>query len=278
MVPLGQIAEFVSTEASQEIRRVEQQRAIALSVTPPENIALEEAQATILEIVDQARAEGHLGNDIFVSLSGNADRLSEVRASLMGRWTGWNWESIGSVALSRFFLAMVITYLLMTALFENFLYPFVIMFTVPLATVGGFVGLWFIRQSDPTQQLDVLTMLGFVILVGVVVNNAILIVHQALNNMHGRHHDGDGNAEAMSPRDAIRESVRTRMRPIFMTTCTSVFGMLPLVIAPGSGSELYRGLGSIVVGGLLFSTVFTLLVIPLLFSLVIDARRLIWKS
>ncbi|WDQ15302.1 efflux RND transporter permease subunit [Rhodopirellula sp. P2] len=278
MVPLGQIAEFVSTEASQEIRRVEQQRAISLSVTPPENIALEEAQATILEIVADARAEGHLGNDIFVTLSGNADRLSEVRASLMGRWTGWNWDSIGSVALSRFFLAMVITYLLMTALFENFLYPLVIMFTVPLATVGGFIGLWFIRQNDPTQQLDVLTMLGFVILVGVVVNNAILIVHQALNNMHGRHHDGEGDAEPMSPRDAIRESVRTRMRPIFMTTCTSVFGMLPLVIAPGSGSELYRGLGSIVVGGLLFSTVFTLLVIPLLFSLALDARRLIWKS
>lgn len=271
MVPLGQIADFVPSEASQEIRRVEQQRAIALTVTPPNDIALEQAQQTIMDVVAQARTEGYLGSDIFVSLSGNADRLSEVRSSLMGNWDGWTWASVGSVALSRFFLALVITYLLMTALFENFLYPLVIMFTVPLATVGGFIGLWFVRQSDPSQQLDVLTMLGFVILVGVVVNNAILIVHQALNNMRGEHGAAEANSDPMPPREAIRESVRTRMRPIFMTTCTSVFGMLPLVLTPGSGSELYRGLGSIVVGGLIFSTVFTLLVIPLLFSLVLDA-------
>ena len=187
VVPLGQIADFVSTEASQEIRRVEQQRAIAITVTPPKDVALEEAQATILDVVAQARAEGEMGNDIFVSLSGNADRLSQVRASLLGNWTGWNWASLGSVALSRFFLALVITYLLMAALFENFLYPLVIMFTVPMATVGGFIGLWIVHRQDPTQQLDVLTMLGFVILIGVVVNNAILIVHQALNFMRGHH-------------------------------------------------------------------------------------------
>ena len=78
----------------------------------------------------------------------------------------------------------------------------------------------------------------------------------------------------MAAREAIYQSVRTRIRPIFMTTCTSVFGMLPLVIAPGSGSELYRGLGSVVVGGLAFATVFTLVVIPLLFSLVLDLPAL----
>ena len=272
VVPLGQIADFVSTEASQEIRRVEQQRAIAITVTPPKDVALEEAQATILDVVAQARAAGEMGNDIFVSLSGNADRLSQVRASLLGDWSGWNWSSLGSVALSRFFLALVITYLLMAALFENFLHPLVIMFTVPMATVGGFIGLWIAHRHDPTQQLDVLTMLGFVILVGVVVNNAILIVHQALNFMRGHHSEGEGDEEIapMEPREAIYQSVRTRIRPIFMTTCTSIFGMLPLVIAPGSGSELYRGLGSVVVGGLAFATVFTLVVIPLLFSLVLD--------
>ena len=273
VVPLGQIAEFLTTEASQEIRRVEQQRAIAITVTPPKNVALEQAQATILDVVEEARAAGEMGSDIFVSLSGNADRLSQVRASLLGHWSGWNWASLGSVVMSRFFLALLITYLLMAALFENFLHPLVIMFTVPMATVGGFIGLWVVHHQDPTQQLDVLTMLGFVILIGVVVNNAILIVHQALNFMRGHHSEGEGDQEAepMAPREAICESVRTRIRPIFMTTCTSVFGMLPLVIAPGSGSELYRGLGSVVVGGLAFSTVFTLVVIPLLFSLVLDA-------
>lgn len=170
--------------------------------------------------------------------------------------------------------ALVVTYLLMCALFESFTYPFVIMFSVPLAVVGGFAGLriahdWTMR--DPTiapQQLDVLTMLGFVILVGVVVNNAILIVHQALNFMRGQH-----GTEAMDPLDAIALSVRTRVRPIFMSTLTSVGGMMPLVLFPGAGSEMYRGLGSVVIGGLLVSTIFTLVLVPLLFSLVLEMRQ-----
>jgi outer membrane protein TolC len=122
----------------------------------------------------------------------------------------------------------------------------------------------------PVQNLDVLTMLGFVILIGVVVNNAILLVHQALNFMRGTSDEGPGGA--LSPREAIAESVRTRVRPIMMTTLTSLLGMLPLVLAPGSGSELYRGLGAVVLGGLLVSTIFTLVVVPLLFSLVCDIQ------
>jgi HAE1 family hydrophobic/amphiphilic exporter-1 len=113
------------------------------------------------------------------------------------------------------------------------------------------------------QTLDVLTMLGFVILIGTVVNNAILIVHQSLNHMRD---------EGMEPREAIRESVRNRIRPIFMSVSTSVCGMLPLVLSPGAGSELYRGLGSVVVGGLIVSTLFTLILVPSLFSLSLDAR------
>ena len=171
--------------------------------------------------------------------------------------------------VARFVWALIVTYLLMAALFESFIYPLVIMFTVPLAVVGGFGGLAIVHRAsmlDPTkppQQLDVLTMLGFFILIGVVVNTAILLVHQALNYM---------STEGMSPADAIAESVRTRVRPIFMSVLTSVGGMLPLVIAPGAGSEMYRGLGSVVVGGLLVSTVFTLVLVPLLFSLVLEMR------
>jgi HAE1 family hydrophobic/amphiphilic exporter-1 len=153
--------------------------------------------------------------------------------------------------------------LLMAALFESFLYPFVIMFSVPLAAVGGFLGLYLVNQFLSPQPLDILTMLGFVILIGVVVNNAILVVHQALNFMR---------QDNLPPREAIRESVHTRVRPIMMSTVTSVCGMLPLVFFPGAGSELYRGLGSVVVGGLTVSTVFTLFVVPTLFSLVLDAR------
>ncbi len=180
---------------------------------------------------------------------------------------------------ARMVWAILVTYLLMCALFESFLYPFVILFTVPLAIVGGFAGLKIVHEitlADPTkapQQLDVLTMLGFVILIGVVVNNAILLVHQALNFMRGEAESGEAAIDPMNPIDAIVESVKTRTRPILMSVLTSVGGMLPLVMVPGSGSEMYRGLGSVVVGGLLVSTIFTLLLVPLLFSLVMDMRQ-----
>jgi HAE1 family hydrophobic/amphiphilic exporter-1 len=106
-------------------------------------------------------------------------------------------------------------------------------------------------------------MLGFVILAGTVVNNAILIVHQALNNIRYGMHE----------REALIESVRTRIRPIFMSTLTSVFGMLPLVLSGGSGTELYKGLGAVVTGGLTLSTVFTLFLIPCVFYLFLGARE-----
>ncbi len=162
----------------------------------------------------------------------------------------------------NFILAVVISYLLMSALFENFLYPFIILFSVPLAAAGGFVGLFLVNRFVAPQALDILTMLGFVILVGIVVNNAILIVHQTLNNMQ---------FADMAPREAIQESVRSRIRPIYMSSVTSVFGMMPLVLTPGAGSEFYRGLGSVVVGGLLVSTVFTIFLVPALLSLTLDA-------
>ena len=272
VVPLGELVRFTAADASQSIRRVEQRRAVTFTVKPPDEMALEEAQVLIEGLVAELRRSGGMTSDVQVNMSGNADKLTQVRTALLGHWTGLNLQSLGSVGLSRFFLAILITYLLMAALFESFLYPLVIMFSVPLATMGGFIGLRLVRYADPTQQFDTLTMLGFVILIGVVVNNAILLVHQALNFMRGIGESEHDRCEVLPPREAIRESVRTRIRPIFMTTATSVFGMLPLVLAPGAGSELYRGLGAVVVGGLLCSTIFTLLVVPLLFSLVIDAR------
>jgi len=277
ILPLGELVQFIEADASQSIRRVEQRRAVTFTVNPPAEMALEEAQELIEELVAQLRYTGGMTSDVHVNLSGNADKLTQVRTALLGRWDGWNLPSLESVGLSRLFLALLITYLLMAALFESWLYPFVIMFSVPLATVGGFVGLRLVRQLDPTQQLDTLTMLGFVILIGVVVNNAILLVHQALNFMRGLGESEHDICEPLPPREAIRESVKSRIRPIFMTTATSVFGMLPLVLAPGAGSELYRGLGAVVVGGLVFSTLFTLLVVPLLFSLVLDAKALLLR-
>jgi HAE1 family hydrophobic/amphiphilic exporter-1 len=142
------------------------------------------------------------------------------------------------------------------------------MMSVALGMVGGFGGLALLNAFTP-QALDVLTMLGFVILIGTVVNNPILIVHQSLNHIR---------EDGMTPREAILESTRTRIRPIFMTTTTTVLGLLPLVVFPGAGSELYRGLGAVVLGGLVVSTVFTLVLVPALFSLTMRAKNAILRA
>ena len=147
----------------------------------------------------------------------------------------------------------------MAVLFESFVYPLVIMISVPLATAGGVLGLA-VLNLFAFQPLDMLTLLGFIILVGIVVNNAILLVHQTL------FHIREGG---MAPPDAIREATRDRLRPIYMSTLTSIFGMAPLVLFPGAGSELYRGLGSVVLGGLSLSAVLTLTIIPPLLGLIL---------
>jgi HAE1 family hydrophobic/amphiphilic exporter-1 len=181
-------------------------------------------------------------------VGGNADKLSSAIAAIQ-----WN-----------LILAAVIIYLLMSALFENFFYPLIIMFSVPMAGAGGLIGLRLVDRFIAPQPLDIVTMLGFIILVGTVVNNAILIVHQALNNVRYLGFKGV---------DAVLESVKTRIRPIFMSTTTSLFGMLPLVLSTGAGSELYRGLGSVILGGLAVSTVFTLFIIPSLLAFFIPFEK-----
>ncbi len=248
VVTLGSVGEVLYTNGPEQINHVERRRAIVIRVNPPADLPLQTAMRRIeQEIIAPLHRRKALGPQESIRLAGTADKLTTTRQALQG----------------NFLLALVITFLLMAALFESFLYPLVILFSVPLAAVGGFLGLFAVNHLLGHQPLDILTMLGFVILIGVVVNNAILVVHQALNFM--RH-------DQMPAREAIRESVRTRIRPIMMSTVTSVCGMLPLVLFPGAGSELYRGLGSVVVGGLSVSTVFTLFVVPTLFHVVLAAR------
>jgi HAE1 family hydrophobic/amphiphilic exporter-1 len=250
LVTLGSVANVEVTSGPVQIDRRERRRAITIQVTPSEETPLGEAMTTIdRRILQPMRDEGRLGALYRAELTGSADKLSQTADALK-----WN-----------FLLAIFITYLLLAALFENFVYPFVIMFSVPLAAVGGFLGLAVLNLFT-FQAMDVLTMLGFFILVGTVVNNAILIVHQSLNLIRD---------EGAAPREAIRDATATRIRPIFMSVATSVFGMLPLVLFPGAGSELYRGVGSVVVGGLLVSTVFTLFLVPALLSLMLDLRDLL---
>jgi HAE1 family hydrophobic/amphiphilic exporter-1 len=250
-VLLGSVADVQLTEGPTQINHIDTQRAITIQVNPPADVSLEAAMETVAKkVVAPLKAQNQLGSLYRIDLGGTADQLTRTREALI-----WN-----------LVLAVVICYLLMSALFENFLYPLIILFSVPLAAAGGFLGIFLVNRFVAPQPLDILTMLGFVILVGIVVNNAILIVHQSLNNIR---------EQAMAPREAITESVRSRIRPIYMSSITTVFGMLPLVLFPGAGSEFYRGLGGVVVGGLLVSTIFTIFLIPAILSLTMDTQALL---
>jgi len=253
-VPLGSLADIRLEEGPTQINHIDSERSVTIMIIPPNEISLEEAMDSISKnVVEPIKASGVLSNLYSIKLGGTADDLTKTRKAFM-----WN-----------FILAIIISYLLMSALFENFFYPFIIMFSVPMAAAGGFIGIFLVNLFVASQPLDVLTMLGFVILVGVVVNNAILIVHQTLNNIRDR---------KMEPRAAITESVRMRIRPIYMSSITTVFGMLPLILFPGAGSEFYRGIGSVVVGGLLVSTVFTIFLIPALLSLTFGVVKALKKG
>ncbi|MFM8284181.1 MAG: efflux RND transporter permease subunit [Planctomycetaceae bacterium] len=248
LVPLESVAlvEEYSSGPEQILHR-ERQRAITIQVSPAATMPLEEAQERIVAgIVRPLETSGELDGGYAIALGGTADKL---RATWQALWF-------------NLALAGLITYLLMAALFESWYYPAVIIAAVPLGGVGGLAGLAALNSFGAPfgifQPLDVLTMLGFVILIGTVVNNPILIVEQALFLV--RHEGRDGT-------DAILEAVRSRIRPIFMTTLTTVLGLLPLVLFPGAGSELYRGLGAVLLGGLLMATLVTLLLVPLLLGL-----------
>jgi HAE1 family hydrophobic/amphiphilic exporter-1 len=260
LVTIGTLAHVSMGAGPEQVNHRERQRAITIQVSPPITMPLEDAITRInTQVLDPLRESGELEGGYSITLGGTADELRNT-------WDALKWNLV---------LAVLITYLLMAALFESWTYPFVVILSVPMGAAGGVLGLqllnlYLVTIGKTPQSLDVLTMLGFVILVGTVVNNAILIVHQSLNHMRD---------EGMDPRPAILESVRTRIRPIFMTTTTTVFGLAPLVFFPGAGSELYRGLGSVVLGGLVVSTIFTLFLVPAMFSVAMDAvaglRRLL---
>ena len=224
------------------IRRIERSRALTLTLSPPEDVPLESALSTIETLTDEMRADGSLPAAVQVDYSGTAGDLE--------------------LAKSQFFwvlmLALLISYLLMSALFEDFLAPVVVLVTLPLAAAGGVGGLRLVDAFLAPQPLDLMTALGFLILIGVVVNNAILVVDGALAKLR----------EDATLEEAIRGAVENRVRPILMTTATSLAGLLPMVVFPGSGSELYRGVGSVVLGGLTLATVLTLFVVPSLFALI----------
>jgi HAE1 family hydrophobic/amphiphilic exporter-1 len=251
ILPANELAEIEVTTGPTEIRHTERVRTITLQVSPREDMPLEEAMELLeSEVIAELRAEG-LPPGIKFNLRGSASELAKT----------WDHMSVDLI------LAVIIVFLVMAVLFESFVYPLVILFSVPLAAAGGVAGLA-ILNVYALQNLDMLTLLGFIILIGIVVNNAILLVHQSLYHVR---------SEGMPVTEAILEATSNRIRPIFMSTLTSVFGMLPLVVFPGAGSELYRGLGSVVLGGLALSAVLTLLIVPPLMSVLVgplERRRI----
>ena len=249
LVPISSLASVENTTGISEIRHLGGKRTITLQVTPPSHMTIQEMMQLLeTKIIEGVKQQGNL-KGVGVALSGTADKLK---------------ETVGSMSMNVL-LALIITYLLMASLFSNFIYPLIIMVTVPVAAAGGFIGLKLTDTFLAMQPMDILTMLGFIILIGIVVNNAILIVHQALNNI--RFHN-------MGYKEAVLDSTQSRLRPIFMSSLTSIFGMLPLVLFPGPGSEFYRGLGSVITGGLALSTFFTIFMVPalLMFFIVLEKK------
>ena len=247
ILPVSSLAEIRIVNGPTQIWHLERSRYVTLQISPSNRIPLETTIAKIKKnVVDVLRKEG-LPPGVKIRLSGAADNLTKT------------WRALRMDML----VAVAIVFLVMVVLLESFIFPFIIMLSVPLATAGGVLGLWVLNLFT-YQALDMLTILGFIILIGTVVNNAILLVTYTLHNVRN---------EGMTPAAAILSSTRTRIRPIFMSTLTTVFGMLPLVIFPGAGSELYRGLGSVIIGGLALSAVLTLLIIPPLLSLMVRRMR-----
>ncbi len=231
---LGDLVNIERTAGPEELRRVDRRRTVTLQIRPPDGMSLDEAMRILREKVEPV-VMANMPGDGTVQYTGTANKLDTAILNMAG----------------SFLLAVVILYLLISALFRSFVDSLLVLGVIPLATVGGVIALAVTNQLV-SQNLDLLTMIGFVILLGLVVNNAILLVHQTRS----------AERNGKSRRQAVNQAVHLRLRPILMSTLTSIFGMLPLLLMPGAGTELYRGMAAVIVGGMMVSTVFTLILLP----------------
>ncbi len=231
---LGELASIQRTVGPTQLRRVNGQRTVTLQVLPPPNMTIEDALTTVRSEVGP-KIEAALPADAEIYYRGTADQLA---------------SAVTDMSLN-FILAVFILALIMAAMFRSVLDSMIVLLVMPLAVVGGVIGLRVLNLFT-YQALELLTMIGFIILLGLVVNNAILLVHQT------REAERDGADRTT----AVAQAIRIRARPIFMSTLTSICGMLPLMLVPGVGSEIYRGLATVIVGGMSVSAVFTLLLLP----------------
>ena len=231
---IGELTEIERTVGPTELRREDGQRTISLQVLPPDTTTVEEALAILREKAGPRLREA-LPDGASIRYRGSADRL-EAALTDMGQ---------------NFLLAVLILFLIMAAMFRSLYDSLLVLLVMPLAVAGG-VGALRLLNLVTYQSLDMLTMIGFIILLGLVVNNAILLVAQTR----------EGEAQGASTTQAVEDAVRVRARPIYLSTLTSVFGMLPLALIPGTGSDIYRGLATVIVGGMVLSATFTLVLMP----------------
>ncbi|NQZ82575.1 MAG: efflux RND transporter permease subunit [Colwellia sp.] len=231
---IGELTTITRTAGPTQLRRVDGKRTITIQITPPADMSLEEALQVLNEKVLPSMLENKTG-DASILLSGNANKMASAITDM----------------ITNFVLALLILFLLMTALFKSAKDSLLVLLVMPLAVAGGVIGLNFLNLFT-FQSLDLLTMIGFIILLGLVVNNAILLVDQTRQ----------AEKEGLSRRNAVAQAIRIRARPVYMSTLTSLFGMLPLMLMPGVGSEIYRGLATVIVGGMSISATFTLVLFP----------------
>lgn len=250
ILPLSSIANVVETVDTSRLRRVDGKRTVTLNIIPPDDIALETGVNIVREeVIRYLEQAGAIPTDVQIGISGAADQLDATRDALMANYA----------------VALVIIYLLLVAIFSHWGYPLLIMTSIPLGVAGGIVGLALLNVVGAilpylglqaiSQPFDMISMLGFLILMGTVVNNPILIVHRSVENY---------KKLDMSAVEAVQEAVGARLRPIAMSTITTICGLAPLVLIPGAGTELYRGVGAIVMFGILGSAFVTLTLLPTL--------------
>jgi multidrug efflux pump subunit AcrB len=231
---IGELAEIRRTVGPTQLRRVDGQRTMTLTVRPPDDITVQEALETLRDVAGP-RIKEVMPAGVSVQYRGTADRL----------------EAALSTMTANLAVAAIVLFLILAAMFRSLWDAFLVLLSMPLAIAGGILALRAMNLIT-TQAMDLLTTIGFVILLGLVVNNAILLVMQTRS----------GERKGLSNTEAVAQAVRVRARPIYMSTLTSIFGMLPLMLVPGVGSQIYRGLATVIVGGMIVSAIFTLILMP----------------
>ena len=256
ILPLSAMATINETVDTSTVRRINGRRTVTLNIIPPTSVALETGVGIVREdVIGYLRETGGLPAGVNVEISGASDQLDATKAALAANYP----------------VALIIVFLLLVAIFRHWGYPLLIMTTIPLGIAGGIVGLVLFNGVgallpllglDPLHQpFDMISMLGFLILMGTVVNNPILIVDRAMRDMK------EGAASAV---EAVADAVAVRFRPIMMSTLTTICGLSPLVFIPGAGTELYRGVGAIVLFGILGAAIVSLTMLPALTVTVLE--------